>query len=211
MVLIFDMDGVVVDNSEWHLKAFAEFGKRHGLNITKQGYSKHFGTTNHMIMNSLFNRQLTNGEIDLLANEKEKIYRDMYVPFIKPAAGLPAFLEYAHNHNIPVALATSAPPENVDFTLNATGLKKYFSILTDSSMVKHGKPDPEIYLLTAAKLGVKPSDCIVFEDSMAGIKSALDAGMRVIGVATTHKPDELLVYVKDVILNFENADKLLVV
>jgi beta-phosphoglucomutase-like phosphatase (HAD superfamily) len=76
-------------------------------------------------------------------------------------------------------------------------------------MVKHGKPDPEIYLLTAEKLGVKPCDCIVFEDSIAGIQSALSAGMRVIGVATTHKSEELLTYVNEIIMNFEAANRLI--
>jgi beta-phosphoglucomutase len=209
MVFIFDMDGVIVDNAAWHLDAFVEFGKRHGLNIKKQEFSRYFGSTNHLIMNSLFNNKLTEEEIVALADEKEIIYRDLYRPYIKPVNGLPAFLKYAVNKGITIALASSAPSENVKFTLEATGLEKYFSIITDSSMVKHGKPDPEIYLLSAARLGVKPSDCVVFEDSVAGIISAQKAGMRVIGVATTHKPDELLMYVKEIIMNFEAAEDII--
>jgi beta-phosphoglucomutase family hydrolase len=206
MVFIFDMDGVIVDNAVWHLEAFAEFGKRHGLVQTKEEYIKYFGNTNQTIMNSLFNTQLSNDKLVALAREKEIIYRELYRPFIKPVEGLPVFLENASGKGIPIALATSAPLENVDFTLDSTGLKKYFSIISDASMVKHGKPDPEIYLLTAAKLGVQPSDCIVFEDSIAGIQSALSAGMRVVGVATTHKPEELLKYVKEIIQNFDVSD-----
>lgn len=208
MVFIFDMDGVIVDNAAWHLEAFAEFGKRHGLVKTKEEYTKYFGNTNQTIMNSLFNTQLSPDKLVALAEEKETIYRELYRPFIKPVEGLPAFLEYAFNQGIPIALATSAPPDNVDFTLESTGLKKYFSFITDASMVKHGKPDPEIYLLSAAKLGVQPSDCVVFEDSIAGIQSAKNAGMRVIGIATTHKSEELLTYVTEIIMNFEAADTL---
>lgn len=209
MVLIFDMDGVVVDNAVWHLEAFEVFGKRHGLVQPKEEYTKYFGNTNQTIMNSLFNTQLSPDQLVALAEEKETIYRELYRPFIKPVKGLSAFLEYAYNKGIPIALATSAPPENVEFTLNSTGLKKYFNFISDASMVKRGKPDPEIYLLTAAKLGVKPSDCIVFEDSVAGIQSALNAGMRVIGVATTHNSDELMMYVKEIILNFEASEILI--
>lgn len=208
MVFIFDMDGVIVDNAVWHLEAFAVFGKRHGLVQTKEEYTKYFGNTNQTIMNSLFNTQLSHDKLVSLAEEKETIYRELYQPFIKPVGGLPAFLEYAYNQGIPIALATSAPPDNVDFTLDSTGLKKYFSFITDASMVEHGKPDPEIYLLSAAKLGVQPSDCVVFEDSIAGIQSAKNAGMRVIGIATTHKSEELLMYVNEIIVNFEAADKL---
>ena len=209
MVFIFDMDGVIVDNAEWHLKAFAEFGKRHGLVKEKEDYTRYFGNTNQTIMDSLFNTQLSPDKLNALAKEKEIIYRELYRPFIKPVQGLPVFLKNASERAIPIALATSAPPENVDFTLNSTGLKKYFSIISDASMVKHGKPDPEIYLLTAAKLGVHPSDCIVFEDSIAGIQSALSAGMRVIGVATTHKPEELVTYVNEIIMNFEAAHNII--
>jgi beta-phosphoglucomutase family hydrolase len=207
MAFIFDMDGVIVDNAVWHLEAFAEFGKRHGLVHTKENYTKYFGNTNQTIMNSLFNTILSSDKLNALAEEKEIIYRELYRPFIQPVEGLPAFLENASAQGIPIALATSAPQENVDFTLDSTGLKKYFSIISDASMVKHGKPDPEIYLLTAAKLGLQPSDCIVFEDSIAGIQSALSAGMRVIGVATTHKPEELLTYVNKIIMNFDARDQ----
>ena len=209
MVFIFDMDGVIVDNALWHLEAFAEFGKRHRLVQTKEDYTKYFGNTNQTIMNSLFNTQLPSDKLTAFANEKETIYREMYRPFIKPVEGLPAFLEYASASGIPIALATSAPHENVSFTLEATGLLKYFSIISDASMVKLGKPDPEIYLLTAAKLGVQPSECIVFEDSIAGIQSALSAGMRVIGVATTHKSEELILYVNEIIMNFDASDQLI--
>ncbi len=209
MVFIFDMDGVVVDNSVWHLKAFAEFGKRHGLVQTKEEYTKYFGNTNQTIMNSLFNTILPSDKLNALATEKEIIYRELYRPFIQAVKGLPAFLKQASDLAIPIALATSAPLENVAFTLDTTGLKKYFSIISDASMVKNGKPDPEIYLLTAAKLGVQPSDCIVFEDSIAGIQSALSAGMQVIGVATTHKPKELLMYVKEIIQNFDVSEPII--
>jgi HAD superfamily hydrolase (TIGR01509 family) len=209
MVFIFDMDGVVVDNAVWHLEAFAEFGKSHGLIQTKEEYTKYFGNTNQTIMDSLFNTHLPSDKLDLLSKEKETIYRELFRPFIKPVEGLPTFLKNASDLAIPIALATSAPKENVDFTLDLTGLRKYFSIISDASMVKHGKPDPEIYLLTAAKLGVQPSDCIVFEDSIAGIQSGLSAGMRVIGVATTHKPEELLMYVNEIIMNFDGSDQIL--
>jgi beta-phosphoglucomutase len=209
MVFIFDMDGVVVDNAVWHLKAFAEFGKRHGLVQTKEEYTKYFGNTNQTIMNSLFKTTLSLDKLNALAEEKEIIYRELYRPFIQPVEGLPSFLKNATDQAIPIALATSAPLENVDFTLDSTGLKKYFSIISDASMIKHGKPDPEIYLLTAAKLGVQPSDCIVFEDSIAGIQSGLSAGMRVIGVATTYKTEELLKYVKEIIQNFDVSEPIL--
>lgn len=209
MVFIFDMDGVIVDNHTWHFESWVEFGKRHGLNITREEFSKHFGSTNHLVLSSLFDNKLTEEEISTLGEEKEAIYRELYKPFIKPVDGLKDFLRYASDQGIRMALATSAPFENAKFTLEATGLQNYFSVITDSSMVTIGKPDPQVYLITAERLGVQPSDCIVFEDSVPGILSAQKAGMHVIGVATTHKSDELMMYVNKIIMNFEAPDKLL--
>jgi beta-phosphoglucomutase len=209
MVFIFDMDGVLVDNQNWHFLSWIEFGKRHNLEITKEEFSKHFGSTNHLIMNSLFKNKITEEEIITFGEEKESIYRELYNPYIEPLEGLPAFLELIQGRGFKIALATSAPTLNVKFTLEETGLAEYFSTITDSSMVRFGKPDPQIYLLTADKLGVKPSECIVFEDSVPGILSGQNAGMNVIGVATTHKPDELLSYVNEIIMNFEAAEDIL--
>ncbi len=208
MVLIFDMDGVIVDNHQWHFEAWVDFGRRHNITITKEDFSRHFGSTNQQVMKSLFGDAISGNEIAILSDEKESIYRELYLPHIHPVHGLPEFLKFASGKKVPVALATSAPYENVKFTLEATGLHKYFDVITDSSMVSRGKPDPEVYLTTAAKLGVKPADCIVFEDSVPGILSATHAGMRVIGVATTHKPDELLMYINEIIMNFDAAEKL---
>lgn len=209
MVLIFDMDGVIVDNHAWHFRAWVEFGKRHGIVITKEEFGKYFGSTNQLVLNSLFGNNITADDILRMENEKEAIYRELYKPFIKVVDGLPEFLHQASKKGIPIALATSAPFENVKFTLEATGLENYFSIITDSSMVTLGKPDPQVYLITALKLGVQPSECIVFEDSVPGILSAKNAGMHVIGVATTHTSEELLPYVTEIIVNFGSEQKLI--
>ncbi len=209
MVLIFDMDGVVVDNHQWHFESYIEFGKRHNLKITREEFGTYFGRANHFIMKSIFGENISEADIIAFGEEKEAIYREMYLPAIKPLKGLPEFLQYASGLGIPIALATAAPKENVKFTLGATGLAHYFNAITDSSMVERGKPDPQVYLVTAEKLGVQPSECVVFEDSIPGITAGRNAGMRVIGVATTHKVSELSLYVNEIIPNFNEAAKLL--
>jgi beta-phosphoglucomutase len=206
MVFIFDMDGVIVDNHTWHFKAWVEFGKRHGLEITKDEFSKYFGSTNQLVLRSLFGNTISDAKIASYGEEKEAIYRELYKPFITPVAGLRTFLQFAYKQEILMALATSAPVENAIFTLRETGLEQYFSIITDSSMVSRSKPDPQVYLITAEKLGVSSSDCIVFEDSVPGILSAKNAGMHVIGVATTHNSTELMKHVNEIIMNFEAAE-----
>jgi len=207
MVLIFDMDGVIVDNHLWHFKAWVEFGKRHGMKITKSGFYKHFGSTNNEVFESIFGSELTDSEKLSFSIEKESIYRELYKSAIKPVIGIEKFLKSASGQGILIGLATSAPYENVKFTLEATCLYRYFNVITDSTMVIRGKPDPQVYLITAEKLGVAPRECIVFEDSIPGISAARNAGMRVIGVATTHKREELLMYVNEIIMNFDASDK----
>lgn len=209
MVLIFDMDGVIVDNHQFHFDAFVEFGKKHNITITRESFSPNFGKTNSEIMQSIFGRPMSEAEIKVLADEKEQIYRDLYKPYIQPIKGLTELLKNASSRGIPVAMGTSAPTENVVFTLAETGLSKYFDVITDSSMVKHGKPDPEIYLLTAERLGIEPSECLVFEDSHAGIAAAKAAGMKVIGLATTYSKEELSGFVDDIIPNFEGVSEFL--
>ena len=90
-----------------------------------------------------------------------------------------------------MAIATSAERANVDFILAETGIQEYFTAIADASMVRRGKPDPEVFLKAAAMLKTDPADCLVFEDTLKGIDAALKAKMKVIGVATTHHRAEL--------------------
>jgi HAD superfamily hydrolase (TIGR01509 family) len=92
---------------------------------------------------------------------------------------------------IPRAIATSAPRANVDFTLEKTHIGKFFDTILDESFVTNGKPEPEIYLKTAAALGFDPAKCIVFEDSLSGVEAGKAAGCKVIGITTTHSHEEL--------------------
>jgi beta-phosphoglucomutase family hydrolase len=209
MVLIFDMDGVIVENHQWHFEAWAEFGRRHGFEITEASFTRFFGTTNQQVLSDLFGDKLTPELFITYSNEKETLYRELYRPHIQPLKGLPGFLHYVAEKGIAVALASSAPPENIEFTLAETGLKSYFKVITDSTQVTAGKPDPQVYLITAAQLGVEPSECVVFEDSVAGMQSATAAGMHVIGVSTTYPTDELLTMASGAIENFEEPERLL--
>ena len=101
------------------------------------------------------------------------------------------FLEKVKGAGIPMAIATSAPRANVDFTLVHTHIERFFSTILDDSFVTVGKPNPEIYLKSAAALGFPPEHCVVFEDSLSGVKAGKGAGCKVVGVTTTHSREEL--------------------
>jgi len=118
------------------------------------------------------------------------LFRELYVD-IKPLDGLHSFLKKLDANGIPLAIATSAPRANVDFTISKTGITHFFPIILDDSFVTKGKPDPQIYLKSAAALGMPSGQCVVFEDSLSGVRAAKRAGCKVVGVTTTHTREEL--------------------
>ncbi len=184
--LIFDMDGVLVDNHAFHLQAWVEFCRRYNIEITAEEFnSSMFGGSNRDLLERVFKRTLTDREIVSLADEKEELYRHLHASTIHSIAGVKEFIVKAREAGIAIALATAAPRANLDFMLDNTGMRGLFDVMTDDSQVTRGKPDPEIYLKTAKKLGYSPEKCIVFEDSVTGINAAQSAGMKVIGVATS--------------------------
>lgn len=203
--VIFDMDGVIVDSNPFHKIAIDQFCRKYNLRLSEEKLTtKVWGRQNKDWIPAVFNKELDAGLLNEYALEKEKLFRELYEKDIKPLEGLETFLKTLERLEIPKAIATSAPMENVDFVLEKTGLRKYFQALLDESFVSKGKPDPEIYIKTAEALQYDPNDCIVFEDSLSGIQSGLQAGCKVVGVLTTHSPEEL----KDTHLNIRNFDRL---
>jgi len=204
--VIFDMDGVIVDSNPMHAIALRRFCERHGHILTDEELkTRVYGRANKDWLPEIFGDLLTPEQYKLLADEKEALFRELYSPIIQPLPGLIKFLDQLHSNQIPMALASSAPPQNVQFTLEKTGTKKYFPIILDETSIRQGKPDPEIYLKTADQLALPPDRCVVFEDSLSGIEAARRAGCRVVGVATTHPRSEL-VGTDMVIDSFEGLD-----
>jgi len=191
MAVIFDMDGVIVDNSIFHFEAWVLFCSKKGLSISREDLRQWFGSTNREILTRVYDRPVSKAEALKLGEEKEAIYRQMYAPVLTPVHGLRHLMHELKRVNFRIALATSAPPENVRFILNNTHTRKYFDAIVDASGIKKGKPSPEIYQKAARKLRVKPSQCLVFEDAFFGIEAARSAGMKVVGVGTTHPVEEL--------------------
>ena len=205
VAVIFDMDGVIVDNGEFHQKAWKEFSLKHDLHFSDETFkNRFFGRTNEQVLPEMFNRKLSPDEIRKLGNEKEEIYRQIYSPHLKPISGLIPFLEELHKNEFPVGVATSAPQENVDFILEGLGIKKFFSVIVTDSMVSKGKPHPEIYQKAAEMLETNPDNCVVFEDSKSGTKAAWDAGTKVVAITTT-LPAEKHHHAHQVIKNFEGV------
>jgi len=190
--VIFDMDGVVVDNISYHFDAWRQFAARYGLALGDDELTRYVnGRVAKEVLEYLFRKDLSADEVHRYTEEKEGVYRDLYRPHLKPTAGLLPFLETLRTEGVPTAVATSAPYSNIDFTLGGTGTRPYFREIVDARHVKRGKPDPEIYLQAAIRLGMAPPQCIVIEDALLGVQAGLGAGMKVIGITTTHTAAEL--------------------
>lgn len=207
IAVIFDMDGVITDNNAYHKKAWRSFCEHYKVHLSDDEMHNYiFGRIARDTLEYIFKKSLSPGEVDHFVDEKELIYRKLYRSRIKPVNGLIEFLEDLRDHETAMALATSAPPGNVDFTFSYLPIKKYFSVVLNASQIKKGKPDPEIYIRTIKKLKIPANRCLVFEDSISGIKAAGEAGARVIGVATTHSPEALYGKVNHVIRDFKEMN-----
>jgi HAD superfamily hydrolase (TIGR01509 family) len=189
--IIFDMDGVLIDSNPYHKIALREFCSRYGYTLDDQQLLERiYGRTNRDWLTNLFGK-LPEEKIQAYTHEKEEIFRKIYKDAIAPLPGLVSFLKAMDHYHIPRAIGTSAPADNVVFTLSSTGLTNYFPVILDESFVTRGKPDPEIYLKAAAALGLPNERCIVFEDSLSGVEAGKRAESPVVGVATTHTAEEL--------------------
>jgi len=190
--VIFDMDGVIVDSNPYHKEAWLQFAEKHNVELKEEEVpEKIFGKTNTNALRDVFGKDFTPEENEQLGEEKEAIYRDLHAKDLEPITGLRDFLKMLKQHEIPTAVATNAPLSNVEFIMEKTGLRKYFDVVIDAGEVENGKPDPEIYLKSAEKLGMPAEQCIVMEDSVPGVEAGVRAGMKVVGITTTHSKDEL--------------------
>jgi beta-phosphoglucomutase len=190
--VIFDMDGTLVDNTPYHYKSWQAFFKRHNLgDISVQTYKNTIsGVPIIETMCSLF-PDADEETLKSYREEKEVFYREIYAPFLAPINGLENFLTALKDDGIKMAMASSATMEDINFILNKIPIRDDFSAIIDGSRVSKGKPNPQIFLKAASDLNAKPEDCVVFEDSIAGIKAANAAGMKVVGITTGHTASEL--------------------
>lgn len=190
--VIFDLDGTMLDNNAFHLKSWLIYLDKKGMSITEEFYKEHLsGKTNKDVLELIFGRKMDADEIEKLALEKEAIYREIYQPYLKEVSGLTRMLDLLKDKGILLAIATSGILVNINFMFEHLPVRSYFKEVVYSVDIHKGKPDPEIYLLTAKRLGVDPKHCLVFEDSLAGVASGQAAGMKVVALTTTNTKEEL--------------------
>lgn len=191
--VIFDMDGVLVDNRDIHIDAFVVFCKRYNCDLSREELLEHFGKGNDEILPIVLPKSVIDRRgIAALANEKEEIYRNLFEKTIAPTAGLIAFLEDLKANGVKCAIGSSGQKANVDFIIEKCEISTFFDGIANGDMVTKCKPDPEVFLLAAKLIDVKPEECVVIEDSFAGIEAAHAAGMKVVAMATTYTRKQLI-------------------
>lgn len=189
--VIFDMDGVLVDSNEAHYLAFQKMAGLVGQPFTRDLWARSIGMHNNAIFPMWLGQGLTAERVQELAAQKEALYREMAAATLKAIPGVLELLERLQAAGAKLAVGSSGPRLNVEFALRAIQVGRYFNAVVCGDDVKHGKPDPEIFLTAASRLALLPAQCVVIEDAPQGVQAAVAAKMRVIAVTTSKPASEL--------------------
>ncbi len=187
---IFDLNGTMIDDMDFHIKAWHGILTGFGANITlKQTKMECYGKNADVIERILPGR-FTPEEMDKMSIEKERKYQAEFKPYLKLITGLDIFLENTQRNKIKMGIGSAAIMFNINFVLDGLQIRSYFDAIVSADDVKHSKPHPETFLKCAELLKVSPADCIVFEDSPKGVEAATKAGMKSVVLTTMHRQEE---------------------
>jgi beta-phosphoglucomutase len=181
--VIWDVDGTLVDTAEQHFDAWVRLCREQGRAFTRADFAATFGRRNPEILQYLFGDGLTGREIDDLGLRKETYYRDAARHGVALLPGVRALLEGLHAAGFRQAVGSSAPRGNLDLLLGLTGILPFFGAIVAMEDTQRGKPDPQVFQVAAAKLGVAVGRSVVVEDAVAGVEAAKAGGMKCIAVS----------------------------
>ncbi|MGC8794380.1 MAG: HAD family hydrolase [Bryobacteraceae bacterium] len=181
--VLWDLDGTLVDSEQLHWRAWRETMAAEGVAITWEQFKATFGQRNDSFVPLWLGEGATPERVARIGDTKEACYRRLVREFgLTPAPGAKEWVRRLQSEGWKQAIASSAPRENVLVMLEALGLADAFQAIVAAEDVTAGKPDPQVFLLAAERLGVPPGRCVVVEDAPAGIEAARRAGMRSIYV-----------------------------
>jgi beta-phosphoglucomutase len=182
---IFDLDGVIVDTAHYHFVAWQRLAMELGVNLTEKENEKLKGVSRMQSLQIILDMgkiTLSKARKESLADRKNEWFVE-YIEAMKPNEifpGVKHLITAIKKKGIKVAVASSS--KNAPRVIELLGIAKLFDVVVDGSMILDTKPDPEIFLLSAQKMNIKPANCLVFEDAEAGVEAALRAGMKCVGV-----------------------------
>ncbi|MBN2272859.1 MAG: HAD family phosphatase [Bacteroidales bacterium] len=190
--VLFDMDGVLVDTEELTFRAAQKMFEEHGVRVTQDDFRPYIGTGENSYIGNVARKY--GFPVDLPRDKARMygIFGELAKGCLKALPGVVDFIRICRENGLKLALATSADYVKMMINLKETGLDhRLFDVLVNGQEVNHKKPDPEIYLLTAARLGMGPDECLVVEDAVNGIEAAKVAGMKCLALTNSFTAQEL--------------------
>ncbi|WP_324719287.1 beta-phosphoglucomutase [Salinimicrobium sp. HB62] len=183
--IIFDLDGVIVDTAKFHYLAWRKMANDLGFDITLEQNEKLKGVSRVNSLQQILgwgNKTVTETEFEELMSSKNDDYlaRIAHMDDDDLLPGVKKSLDYLTQNNVPFALGSAS--KNARPILKGLKIEQRFKAIVDGNDVSKAKPDPEVFLIAAEKLGIPPQECVVFEDSVAGIEAANAAGMVSVGI-----------------------------
>ena len=194
--VIFDLDGVIVSTDEYHFQAWKELAKELGIAFSREDNSRQRGVSRMESLEVLLEKTeqtFSNDEKLAMAEKKNSIYRDL-LDRLSPDQILPGALNFAEeSRKLGLKIAVGSSSRNTPFILKKIGLSDYFDAVADGNDIQRSKPDPQVFLIAAERLAVRPAECLVVEDADAGVEAAKAGGMfaLALGAAKGHPGADL--------------------
>jgi beta-phosphoglucomutase len=190
--VIFDVDGVLVDSYEAHFQSWLALARESGFDFTREQFAETFGRTSRDIIRHFWGDAVSEDEIEPMDERKEALYRDIVRQDFPAMPGADDAIAALHDAGFRLAVGSSGPPRNVALALDSLEFGTLIDARVTGRDVSKGKPDPQVFLLAAERLGCEPERCLVVEDAPAGIEAARRGGMAVIGLVSSGRTREEL-------------------
>jgi len=185
--VLFDWDGVLIDSSRRHEWSWEQLAGENGYDLPADHFERSFGMTNEVIIPELLGWTDDPEEIRRLSLRKEVLFREAVAEKgVDALPGADRFLRELASERVPRAIASSTHRENIEGILDQLGWRELCPEIVSAEDVARGKPDPEVFLRAAERLGLSPAQCVVFEDAHVGVQAARAGGFPVVALATTH-------------------------
>jgi len=188
--ILWDMDGVLVDTGEHHYVAWKKTFDELKVPFSKDQFQATFGMNNTGILEIIYGEELPPDQVQKISDRKESLFREAVKGNAKLLPGIGKALKNFSAWGFKQAIASSAPPENIEVLVQELKISKYFGAIVSGFDIP-GKPNPAVFLMAANKLGAEPKKCTVIEDAVAGVQGAKNAGMKCIAVTTTNTANAL--------------------
>lgn len=188
--ILWDLDGTIVDTKACHFFTWQHALEKYGFTLEQPVFEANFGRNNNTLLPLYLGFQPDAELIAGIINEKESLFRELAPQQVSLVPGVKNWLAKADQLNFAQAIASSAPMENISLILENFDLSHHFDSIVSGEDLP-AKPKPDIFIIAAKNLGYLPKDCLVIEDSLAGIRAAKDAGMQCIALTTSHPRQSL--------------------